>query len=133
MKVMVMGVVLIRCFNESKHMKEELIMKMDNWQYLGRLTIFGLNGGCTSRASTFSQSILLKWENWKIYEIFSGRIIVTLNLEIYDIIEALNLEISENHCDVKLGNLWDHCSVKLGNLGESLWRSTWKFMRSLWH
>ena len=65
MKVMVMGVVLIRCFNESKHMKEGLIMKMDNWQYLGRLTIFGLNGGCTSRASTFSQSILLKWENWK--------------------------------------------------------------------
>ena len=88
MKVMVMGAVLIRCFNESKHMKEELIMEMDNWQYLGRLTIFGLNGGCTSRASTFSQSILLKWENWKIYEIFSGRIVVTLNLEIYDIIGA---------------------------------------------
>ena len=69
-------------------------MKIDNWQNIGRLTIFGLNGGCTSRASTFSQSILLKLGNWKIDDVFSGRIIVTLNLEIYDIIVAGHIQIS---------------------------------------
>ena len=33
---------------------------------------------------------------------------MTLNLEIYDIIEALNLEIWKNYCDVKGSHLFKH-------------------------